>query len=846
MLGRFIPNESLTNPPADTPSLQSDPNPKPESEMSNPTSGMARRYALRALATLITTSAVQLAFAQDSAQATAPAKPAVQTDQELVELPVFNITEKPVNPYQSGQALSSSRIAVNVSDVPQTLSVVTNELIADSLGARMLDVAKYVTPVVESTLPFGGDRYMIRGFQVSQEFIDGTVISGADGYSMSIAPYNIERVEVIKGPNAILVPGGSPGGVMNPITKAPVGKDHTRVTLELAEYNGNAVSIDVNRVIDAKSGMAVRLVAAGWKNDLYIKNQFRNGYMVAPSFSMRLSPMHKLTVKAELVQNRETNLGGVPIDPSVGSGQYAKVARGLPRNWSFGDRADARHRTTDRISAELESTLSDHVTSRLYVMADEVRRIDVGGTNAGLTSAGGGSRNPLTGNYEPGVTWTTTTNADGTVNAVSSSAPVTDPSTWIYTRNLGKVDLKYTEAHLKNDYAARYDLGWGKSTTIGGLAANTSKVHFISYPSFNRGSIAATNLSAITYPDYKFVGIQPGLTTASLGTNKTAKQNDLQLYLYETLNFLNDHVIVSGGVSRFYGELSRTDTTGTAIDPTLLLTAPSYNLTDTAHSYGIVVKPIKPISLFYAHNTTGGTMPGSLSAGTDAPSLRLAEGAQNEFGVKGNALKGALTGSFAYFDIKQKNYSVPNSEWYRLTAEGKTAEAAALQNPLYLDLNSKGWEFEGTYSFNANLTILANYTKFKMRQPITEVRVRAVPDQAGGIYADYRWHDGVLKGFGVNLGVDWKGDVAGENTTGYTTSKPLASGTAKFVPSQPSFLVAGRTLANLGVSYRAKDWTVRLMVTNVTNKDYILAAGSRASLVVGEPRAWKLSTTYSF
>jgi len=51
---------------------------------------------------------------------------------------------------------------------------------------------------------------MIRGFQVSEEFIDGSVISGSSGYSMSIPTYNIDRIEVIKGPNAVLVPGGSP------------------------------------------------------------------------------------------------------------------------------------------------------------------------------------------------------------------------------------------------------------------------------------------------------------------------------------------------------------------------------------------------------------------------------------------------------------------------------------------------------------------------------------------------------------------------------------------------------------------------------------------------------------
>ena len=196
---------------------------------------------------------------------------------EVIALPKFVITETPVNPYQSQQALSATRVAMSIQDVPQTLSVVPSEFIADSMSLRMLDAAKYVTPVVESTLPFGGDRYMIRGFQVSQEFIDGSVISGGSGYSMSIPQFNIERIEVIKGPNAILVPGGSPGGVMNPITKAPIER-------ECGFGHPRSGRIQRQRRELRYQPRAQRQESHGrpsrrqlWRNNnMYIKNMFRN------------------------------------------------------------------------------------------------------------------------------------------------------------------------------------------------------------------------------------------------------------------------------------------------------------------------------------------------------------------------------------------------------------------------------------------------------------------------------------------------------------------------------------------------------------------------------------------
>ena len=207
-------------------------------------------------------------------------------------------------------------------------------------------------------------------------------------------------------------------------------------------------------------------------------------------------------------------------------------------------------------------------------------------------------------------------------------------------------------------------------------------------------------------------------------------------------------------------------------------------------------------------------------------------------------LEDRLTASFAYFDIEQQNYPVPNSDYYTLIALGRITEANALPNPLYLNLNSKGWEFESTFAVTKNLMLIGNYTSFKIRQPVTNVRVRAVPDKSGAIYADYRFTEGRLKNFGASIGIDYKSDVAGENATGFTTTKPLAGGT--FVPNQPTFLVAGRTLVNLGFSYRAKDWTARLQVNNAADKEYILAAGSRTAAVPGDPRNLKASVTYKF
>jgi len=791
-----------------------------------------------------------LAQAQTAAPTTA-----TPDKKDVVTLPTFVISEDPTNPYVSKQALSGTRVAMDVADIPQTVSIVTNEFMKDTMSQRMLDAAKYVTPVVESTLPVGGDRYTIRGFQVSHEFIDGMVISGEDGYSMSLAPYNIERIEIIKGPNAILVPGGAPGGQFNPITKSPIMKDQSSVTLELAQYIGNAISTDINRVISQKNGVAGRVVAAYWNSDGYQKNFSREGYMFAPSISWEMSPTSKLIAKLELVHNHESPAISVPLDPAVGSDDYAVIARVLPRDFSFGSDEDKRIRDTARITTELLTTLNEHITSRLMLSADQIIRKDQGGSSAAIffPNGTGGytafnpTRNPYTGKYEPGHVWTVD-NSGAFAVATMTNVPIPDPSTWIFRRINGSDHLQYDEAHLRNDYAGNFGNEYVKSQTIAGVAGNFSKTKWRSWAGASQGPDVPNTpagIEGITYTPYNFT---------TLTTAKDAKLTEGQLYVYETAKFLSDRLLLSGGLSRYFGTLSRVDNYNIpAPGPEKTL-----NISSTAKSYGIVVKPLKPLSVYYSHNSSGATMPGSLQAGnanlatTALPPYKPSEGEQDEYGIKGSFLNDTLTFSVAHFDITQTNYAVPNSEYYVLVSQGNQAAANLLPTSTFLDVNSKGWEFEGTYSVNRNLTLIGNFSDYTYRQP-TGVRIRAVPDKIWAAFADYHFTDGALRGWGANIGVDSKSDMVGESVTALTTTKPLQGVTETypgvapgFVPQQASYKYDGRTLWNLGVYYKAKAWTARVQCNNVFDEDYIAVGGSRTAIAVGNPREFRGTFTYNF
>ena len=358
-----------------------------------------------------------------------------------------------------------------------------------------------------------------------------------------------------------------------------------------------------------------------------------------------------------------------------------------------------------------------------------------------------------------------------------------------------------------------------------------------------------TALGSIAYLPYVF----PEPSPAAGVQNKTAKLQEMQFYIYETASFLNEHLLLSGGASKYYGSLTRTDNTGVAA-----IGERTLSITTNATSYGIIVKPIKEVGVFFSRNNSGETMPGSLQAGNvglssaNNPPFKPSNGTQQEYGLKASLLKDTLTLSIAHFDIAQSNYAVPNSEYYVLVSQGNQAAANALPSNTYLDVKSKGWEAEGTYALGRNLTLVGNVSNFKYRQP-TGVRIRAVPDRIYALYGDYRFTEGGLKNFGFNVGLDYHSDTVGESVTGLTTTKPLAGVTerfpgvaAGFVPQEASYKIEARTLINLGFTYRAKDWTARLQITNALDKDYVYAGGSRTAIVTGDPRNLRGSVTYKF
>ncbi len=722
----------------------------------------------------------------------------------------FEVRDTRGGAYSAIEATSTTRVSIPIHDLAQTVSVVTSELIDDTQGVRMIDVARFVTPILENA-PIAGDSYSVRGFRTQVKFIDGVNI-GAIANSMWSDQTNLERLEIIKGPNAILVPGGLAGGIINQITKSPKFEDFTRLSLRVRSYLGSEASLDTNRVFDADRS-AARLVATVWDSDGYFDGQFRRGWLVAPSFAHRFRNGAELILKLETLENKESNGMGVVIDPAVGTrtGGYARKYPLLPRDNLFPPVDSQRYRRETRVSAELRFKVAGDVAARLWLMADHAYFATPG---PGGTFSGGdqGSFHPLTGDWEPFKSFAY--NATTGMVTVTTITPST--STLFVRRNQQLFTLGFDEVHLKNDYAKEYRLGSAsRGTTIAGVNANSqinvkSRTWSISRPVLN-------------YETGRPVG-EDEPHTAVLQRDKEARQIDGQIFLYQRLNMFADRLIVSGGGAMFSGVLERTDET---ILPAQGLDTTRNRVTDA--SFGAIYKPVPEVSLFTGYNRVGGALPLSPTAGEyGTNAFKVGVGDQWEYGVKTSWLKNRITTSAAYFEIFQSNSQVTNPRYQ---------DNRATEPPfLYVPRRNRGWEIEFAAQLSRRLELVGNFTHMRMRE-LNGLPPAMVPDNAGALFAKYTVREGRWRGLGLSLGLHYVDVMPGDLATGVT---------AAGVPNQPSFYLAPRTVWQAGIGYRRERWSLGVVVNNLANKDYIQSSAGRSNLLPSEPRNYSATLEVKF
>ena len=223
--------------------------------------------------------------------------------------------------YNPTTATSATKINAPLRDIPQTVNVITQELMRDK-GVRSMEDAVKSVPGVSLTHGDGQrDQVFIRGFNsIGDQFIDGIRDDALYFRDMS----NVEQIEVVKGPASVLYGRGSSGGMINRITKKP-GMDKSEASLQVGSWNQRRGEFDIARKTNDEGTVSFRLTGAVERADSFRNQQFLEREAFAPSVLMKLSPDTTLLLQADYLHDKRVTDFGIPslngrpinVDPST-------------------------------------------------------------------------------------------------------------------------------------------------------------------------------------------------------------------------------------------------------------------------------------------------------------------------------------------------------------------------------------------------------------------------------------------------------------------------------------------------------------------------------------------------
>lgn len=266
---------------------------------------------------------------------------------------------------------ASAKYAVPLLDTPQTITVVPQEVIQDQKALSLREVLSNVSGITFNAGEGGGgsgDSINIRGFSANANMqIDGLRDSAQNNRTDT---FNIEQVEVIKGPNSVFGGAGTTGGTINQITKQPQAKAFTRIGVGLGTDSYHRLTLDTNQpLVDVGNGSAFRLNLMAHENDVPDRKQIeRQRWGIAPSLALGLSEDTRLTLS--YFHQTDDNLPdyGVPIFDGK---RVAGVSRDAYFGWRNLDKEDI---DSDAFTIKLEHQFDEQLSLQSLTRYSEIRR----------------------------------------------------------------------------------------------------------------------------------------------------------------------------------------------------------------------------------------------------------------------------------------------------------------------------------------------------------------------------------------------------------------------------------------------------------------------------------------
>ncbi len=276
----------------------------------------------------LTLAAAAVALAQQATPSTAPTpdandpkvmpvetKPAASLEDKAVELSPFQVTSSQSQGYRATATMSGTRLKTNLEDLAASISVVTKQQLEDTASVDINDIFKYElsTEGTSQFTDFNVDRGNVTD-NVSKEpnsanrvrgLTSANVAVNGFGVGLPVDTYNVESVEISRGPNSTVFGLGNTGGGVNLIQgRANPTRDFTSFTTRVDSYGGYRGNFDLNRSL-IRDTLAVR--AFGLYDDKGYERKPSEDVTRRLQVAMTVRPFKNTSVYASFESYRNQN-----------------------------------------------------------------------------------------------------------------------------------------------------------------------------------------------------------------------------------------------------------------------------------------------------------------------------------------------------------------------------------------------------------------------------------------------------------------------------------------------------------------------------------------------------------
>ena len=274
----------------------------------------------------------------------------------------------PVTGYLARQSSTGTKTSTPIVQTPQSVTVISAEQIRDQkIVGKFDEVLRYTPGVIGGTYgaDFRNDWFMIRGFPAQNEslFLDGLQMFYTSYASWKLQPFNLERVEVLRGPSGILYGGSAPGGLVNAVSKLPSAEPIRYIETGVNNFGNAYTQFDIGGATAQPGGGQVqyRLVGQAQGGGTQTDYVYDNNFFFAPSVTWRPDADTSLTVFGMASHSNTRAENFLPYVGTVTNAPFGKIPTSL---FSGDPGVDQFRRDQQMVGYQFQKSVTDNIDFR--------------------------------------------------------------------------------------------------------------------------------------------------------------------------------------------------------------------------------------------------------------------------------------------------------------------------------------------------------------------------------------------------------------------------------------------------------------------------------------------------